>query len=274
MKPSDLARVIVDSTVQPKNITFPTDAKPMNTAREKLVKLASVWNCANPTSGSASSNSSSTNAMLMPVSSTAPSGLYASSGPMGQVISDIARKIDGNHWLEARFARLLALARRVRDQERGQRGPKEYSLHAPEVECQGKPHKATSSRQGEHRHHAQALQGRSVCRSSAQRRLPSGWPHPHSAIEDLVGNTLERLHADAGYRGHNAPPDYKLKAHTSKQKRRVTPQIKREMRRHSAFGHIKNGHRVDRNYLRHRHGDANNAVLAAAGYNFRLSSGG
>src|SRR3979490_906283 len=40
MKPSELSRVIVDTTVQPKNITFPTDAKLMNRAREKLVKLA------------------------------------------------------------------------------------------------------------------------------------------------------------------------------------------------------------------------------------------
>ena len=27
---------------------------------------------------------------------------------------------------------------------------------------------------------------------------------------------------------------------------------------------------MDRNYLAHRHGDANNAILAAAGYNFSL----
>jgi IS5 family transposase len=40
MKPQDLSRVIVDITVQPKNITFPTDAKLMNRARGKLVKLA------------------------------------------------------------------------------------------------------------------------------------------------------------------------------------------------------------------------------------------
>jgi len=36
----DLAKVIVDTTVQEKAITFPTDAKLMNRAREKLVKLA------------------------------------------------------------------------------------------------------------------------------------------------------------------------------------------------------------------------------------------
>src|SRR6202034_4668545 len=38
MTPSDLGRVIVDTTVQPKNITFPTDAKLANRAREKLVR--------------------------------------------------------------------------------------------------------------------------------------------------------------------------------------------------------------------------------------------
>jgi transposase, IS5 family len=51
----------------------------------------------------------------------------------------------------------------------------------------------------------------------------------------------------------------------------VTPQIKRELRRRSAvepvIGHLKAEHRMGRNYLWFRHGDANN--LAAAGYNFR-----
>jgi transposase, IS5 family len=41
MKPSDLARVVVDTTVQPKAVTFPTDAKLLNRARERLVRLAS-----------------------------------------------------------------------------------------------------------------------------------------------------------------------------------------------------------------------------------------
>src|SRR5712692_3035181 len=40
MKPSDLSRVIVDTTVQPKNVMFPTDAKLLNRAREILVRLA------------------------------------------------------------------------------------------------------------------------------------------------------------------------------------------------------------------------------------------
>ena len=94
--------------------------------------------------------------------------------------------------------------------------------------------------------------------------------------EDTIGNTIERLLVDAGYRGHNAPTDYKFRRgfYTSGQKRRLTPQIKRELRRRAAIepviGHLKAEHRMGRNYLVHHAGDAVNAVLAAAGYNFHL----
>jgi transposase, IS5 family len=93
------------------------------------------------------------------------------------------------------------------------------------------------------------------------------------AMEAMIGNVIERLIADAGYRGHNAPSDRKLRVFTAGQKRRMTPTIKREMKRRSAvepvIGHLKEDHRMDRNYLAHSTGDAINAILAAAGYNFR-----
>jgi IS5 family transposase len=40
MKPEDTRRVVVDTTVQPKNVMFPTDAKLINRARAILVRLA------------------------------------------------------------------------------------------------------------------------------------------------------------------------------------------------------------------------------------------
>jgi len=200
---------------------------------------------------------------------------------LGRIIRDIKRKIADDDFLQTKFAWMLNLAGRVRDQERGQRGPKVYSLHAPEVECigKGKPHKpyefgvkvsiATTlkrSKGGQFAIHAKALPGNPYDGHTLARVIP--------AIEQLVGNNIERIHADAGYRGHNAPPEYKFKVYTAKQKRRVTPQIQREMRRRAAvepvIGHIKNEHRMDRNYLAHRSGDANNAILAATGYNFSL----
>src|ERR1700681_3266838 len=283
IQPSALSRVIVDTTVQPKNVTFPTDAKLLNRAREKLVRLAQRHGV-----GLRQSYARVGKFALIQHQRYAHAKQFKRANRalrtlktyLGRVIRDIARKIDGIPGLEAKFAWLLSLARRVRAQERGQRGPKVYSLHAPEVECigKGKPHKpyefgvkvsiATTlkhSKGGQFIAHAQALPGNPYDGHTLAEVIP--------AIEQLVGNTIERLHADAGYRGHNAPSEYKFKVYTSRQKRRVTPAIKREMKRRAAvepvIGHTKEEHRMGRNYLAGRHGDANNAVLAAAGYNFR-----
>jgi hypothetical protein len=40
VKPSELSEVIIDTTVEPKNVMFPTDARLLNRAREILVRLA------------------------------------------------------------------------------------------------------------------------------------------------------------------------------------------------------------------------------------------
>lgn len=197
------------------------------------------------------------------------------------MIRDIERRIAGNEGLRETFVRPLYLARRVLDQDHRQRGRKVYSLHAPEVECigKGKAHRpyefgvkasvATTlhrSRGGQFVAHVAALPGNPYDGHTLATVIP--------AMEALIGNTLDRILADAGYRGHNAPPEYKFKVYTAGQKRRVTPQIKREMKRRAAvepvIGHLKDDHRMGRNHLAHSSGDAVNAVLAAVGYNFRL----
>src|ERR1700716_3294531 len=283
MKPGDLARVIVDTTVQPKNITFPTDAKLLNRAREKLVKLAKKLGVklrqsyARVGKFALIQHQRYAHAKQFKRANRA---LRTLKTYLGRVIRDIARKIDGDHGLEGSFAHLLSLSRRVREQERGQRGAKVYSLHAPEVECigKGKPHKpyefgvkvsvATPlkhSKGGQFVAHVQALPGNPYDGHTLATVIPD--------MEALVGNTIARIFADKGYRGHNAPPDYKFRVFLSGQKRGVTPRIKRELRRRSAvepvIGHLKAEHRMGRNYLWFRRGDAANAVLAAAGYNFR-----
>ena len=132
--------------------------------------------------------------------------------------------------------------------------------------------------QGERRHHGETFRpgGQFVSHVAA---LPGNPYDGHTLatvipqMQALIGNVLDRCIADAGYCGHNAPPEHKFKVYTSGQKRRVTPQIKREFKRRAAIepviGHLKEHHRMGRNYLAHASGDAINAVLAAAGYNFR-----
>src|SRR5215475_12111848 len=230
MKPSDLARVVVDTTVQPKNITFPTDAKLLNKAREKLVKLAKKFGVVLRQSyeriGKIELIQHQRYAHARQFK-RANRSLRKLKTFLGRIIRDIKRKIADDDFLHTKFAWMLNLAGRVRDQERGQRGPKVYSLHAPEVECigKGKPHKpyefgvkvsvATPLRRckgGQFIAHGVALPGNPYDGHTLAAVVP--------AIEHQIGVSLTRLIADAGYRGHNAPPAYQFRVYTSRQKRR------------------------------------------------------
>jgi transposase, IS5 family len=285
IKPSDLNRVIVDTTVQPKNVMFPTDARLLNRAREILVRLAKRQGLALRQSYARVGKFALIKHQRYAHAKQfkrANRALRRLRTYLGRVIRDIARKIEGRTDLlgEIVLGRMLALARRVLDQKQQQRGPKVYSLHAPEVECigKGKAHRpyefgvkvsvATTlahAKGGQFVTHAKALPGNPYDGHTLKTVIPD--------MEALIGNIIERLVLDKGYRGHNAPPEYKSRVFISGQKRRVTPKIKRELRRRSAvepvIGHLKSEHRMGRNYLWHRQGDAINAVLAAAGYNFR-----
>jgi len=285
IKPSDLNRVIVDTTVQPKNVMFPTDARLLNRAREILVRLAQRCGIklrqsyARVGKFALIKHQRYAHAKQFKRANRALKKLKTY---LGRIIRDISRKRSGNADLlqEIALSRMLLLARRVLDQKQRQRGRKVYSLHAPEVECigKGKAHRpyefgvkvsvATTlahSKGGQFVAHVKALPGNPYDGHTLATVIPE--------IETLVGNTIERILADKGYRGHNAPPDYKFRVFTSGQKRHMTPKIKRELRRRSAvepvIGHLKSDHRMERNYLWHREGDAANAILAAVGYNFR-----
>ncbi len=285
IKPSDLNRIIVDTTVQPKNVMFPTDARLLNRAREILVRLAKRYGVKLRQSYARVGKFALVKHQRYAHAKQfkrANRALKTLKTYLGRVIRDLARRIEGKADLvgEIVLPRMLALARRVLDQKQHQRGPKVYSLHAPEVECigKGKAHRpyefgvkvsvATTlshARGGQFVTHAKALPGNPYDGHTLATVIPD--------MEGLVGNIIERILADKGYRGHNAPPDYKFRVFTSGQKRRMTPKIKRELRRRSAvepvIGHLKSEHRMGRNYLWHRQGDAINAILAAAGYNFR-----
>ena len=284
MKPEDTRRVIVDTTVQPKNVMFPTDAKLINRARETLVRLARK-------AGIDLRQSYSRVGKLALIRhqryahakqfKRANKALRKLKTYLGRTIRDIGRQIAGEDDLQAIFLRPLHLASRVLEQNRHQRGRKVYSLHAPEVECIGKgkahaPYEfgvkvsvATTlhrSKGGQFALHAKALPGNPYDGHTLATIIPE--------MEAEIGTGIERVLADAGYKGHNAPSSHKFRVYTAGQKRRMTPAIKREMRRRAAvepvIGHVKNEHRMGRNYLAHQQGDAVNAILAAAGYNFRL----
>ncbi|RME96442.1 MAG: IS5 family transposase [Alphaproteobacteria bacterium] len=278
----DLERVAVDTTVQPKNIAFPTDAKLMHKAiimlgrearRHGVVLRQSYVRVAK-------------RAAIM-------AGRYAHAKQfkrrnrqirflrtrLGRLIRDIRRKIDGDAALAAVFATPLFRAEQVRRQRQRQRGRKLYSLHAPEVECIGKgkartPYEfgckvsiatpVTKPKGGQFVLHAKALHGNPYDGHTLGPAIAD--------MEKLTGVEVRRIHVDKGYRGHTYAS--KFRVWISGQARRVTKAIRREMKRRAAvepvIGHLKGEHRMDRNYLKGHQGDRANAVLAAAGYNFGL----
>ena len=198
---------------------------------------------------------------------------------LGRTIRDTRRKTAHDAGLQDTFHRSLWLAQRVLTQKRRDPNPKVYSLHAPEVECigKGKAHKPYEF-------------GCKVSIATTNKRAPGGQfithikalhgnPYDGHTLQDVIaemeawsGVSAQRIYVDKGYRGHNYAN--KFKVYRSGQKRGLTPTIKKELRRRSAIeaviGHIKTDGRLDRNFLKGRDGDRINAILAGAGYNFRL----
>ena len=141
LRTKDLARVTVDTTVQPKNITFPTDAKLLHAAIKGLTRLARKHGVRLRQSY-----------LRIAKRAAMMAGRYAHAKQfnrhrrqlrvlrtrLGRLIRDIRRKIAGYADLEAAFVWPLARADQIRSQQQRQRGWKLYSFHAPEVECIGK----------------------------------------------------------------------------------------------------------------------------------------
>ena len=131
----------MDTTVQPKNVAFPTDARLMHKA---IVMLA----------GLARRHGVPLRQSYLRVAKRAAlmAGRYGHAKQfkrhnrelrflrtrLGRVIRDIRRNIEGDEALKEIFAVALSRADQVRRQRQRQRGWKLYSLHAPEVECIGK----------------------------------------------------------------------------------------------------------------------------------------
>jgi IS5 family transposase len=282
LKPRDMARVTVDSTVQPKAVAHPTDAKLMLKAIEKLGAQAKAEGLKLRQSYARLAKRAALMAgryIHARQFKRANRALRFPRTRLGRLIRDITRKIEGNPRLKTAFAVPLSKALRIRWQNRHQHGPKLYSWHAPEVECigKGKAHKpyefgvkvsiTTTNRRckaGMFVLHAKALPGN---------------PYDGHTLAGVIGQTealtgcpIERAYVDKGYRGHKTLNP--LRVFISGQKRGVHGTIKRELRRRSAIepviGHMKTDGHLGRNFLRGRHGDRNNAVLCAIGHNLRL----
>ena len=215
LRTKDLARVTVDTTVQPKAITFPTDAKLLHAAIKGLNRMAKK----HAVRLRQSYVRIAQRAAMM-------AGRYAHAKQfnrhhrqlrilrtrLGRLIRDIRRKIAGREDIEAAFEAPLSRASQIRSQQQRQRGWKLYSFHAPEVECIGKGKASAPYEFGVKvsivTTNARAPGGQFVLHAKALPGNPYDGHTLRTVIEDtqsLTGREIERAYVDKGYRGHDAP---------------------------------------------------------------------
>src|SRR3974390_3361522 len=212
LRTRDLKRVTVDTTVQPKAITFPTDAKLLHAAIRGLNRLARKCGLQLRQSY-----------LRIARRAAMMAGRYAHAKQfqrhhrqlrllrtrLGRLTRDIRRKIAGQADLETVLERPLARAAQIRSQQQRQRGGKLYSFHAPEVECIGKGKANARYEFGVKASivtsNARAPGGQFVLHAKA---LPGNPYDGHTladaiaATESLTGCAIQPAYVHKGYRGH------------------------------------------------------------------------
>lgn len=267
----DVARVVVDTTVQEKAIAYPTDgrlyhkmrAKLVREAKERGIELRQSYARLSKRSLAKSSGYAHAKQMRRARKETKRLKVF-----LGRVIRDIDRKLPRQ---DPKMMELLALATRIFQQQR-QDTNKIYSVHAPEVECisKGKAHKryefgvkvslVTTNQKG------------FIVGTRAFANNPFDGHTLKPAIkqaETLTGFSIHDIFVDRGYRGAKHWPEGKNVFLSGR--RGLTASLKRWLRRRSAIepviGHVKHDHRMKRNYLMGQTGDQMNAMLASSAFN-------
>jgi len=273
IKPESLERITVDTTVQEKNIAFPTDIRLQTKMINKLVlqakkeggqlrqtyrKVCKIW--MKKHSGYMHAN------QLKRASSLREKVKIR----LGRIVRDIERKITQP---SSELKSLLELADRLMKQKRKDKN-KIYSLHELDIDCisKGKAHKKYEF----------------GCKVSIVSTLKEGFllscealhgnPFDGHTLRDTItkvtlnsGTNPSLVVTDKGYRGHKCEDlaEVVVRGVTKTKCRYKKKLVKRQSLIEAMIGHLKSESRMDRNYLKGKLGDKINSVLCAAGQNMR-----
>jgi len=278
-KRAEEKEVVIDTTTQEKNITFPTDAKLYRRIAEHCVKIARkegiplrqsykrvVKQCVmaqrlrkHPRYGKEA------------VKATRKLKTIA-----GRLVREIERKMAKSAHLE--YAKRLEIYHKVLEQRREDKN-KIYSLHEPDVYClsKGKEHK---------RYEFGSKVSLVVTKQSGiivgalnfKQNKYDGHTLPEvlQQVNRVVGKDPEAATVDRGYRGVSKvgvttihiPNRGKLKM-SKYEKEKARRRFRRRAAIEPKIGHLKSDNRLGRNYLHGVFGDQVNVMLAAAANNLR-----
>lgn len=275
--------VRIDTTVQEKNITFPTDSKLHQRIIDYLWHIAALEDIRLRQSykfvlkrlrldmhnGHHPRNRKKSNKARRKIKTIC-----------GRLLRDVRRKLNEEQldW----YAPYLALYERVLDQKKNDKN-KVYSLHEPEVRCiaKGKAHKKYEF-------------GNKVAVTRAARSgvilgmksfienvfdghaLEPALQQAENICMAIGGKRAEIAVVDRGCRGRKTIdgtqiliPGKAPKDQTAYEKRKLRKLFRARAGIEPVIGHLKYDHRMLRNYLKGTLGDAVNALLAGAAFNLK-----
>lgn len=286
VKPAELERVIVDTTVQEKAIAHPVDSRLLEIARHKVVAAAKRAGIRLKQTFAKEGKELRRRA-----------GGYAHAKQfkrlhrvvkrqrtiLGIVMREVQRKIVVPGFVPqhpkalSNLLVLLERAERIRTQQRHDKN-KLYALHAPEVECIGK---GKAKKPYEFGVKSAVVVAHKSGLMLGAKTFP-GNPYDGHTLNAIlqqsakltrdVGVSLKQVVVDLGFRGVDADNPGKQIIHRGKIKS-MSPQQKGWLRRRQAvepaIGHLKSDNRMDRCWLQGALGDLLHTIGCAAGYNLR-----
>jgi len=268
--------VSIDTTVQEKNITYPTDAKLHKRIIDKCVAIAKKENLplrrsyARTTKNLVRATYNGTHPKRRKKANSAKRQLKTIAG---RVVRELERNLTHNT-----YQKELIIFKSVLAQTKNSKN-KIYSLHEPEVYCiaKGKAHKKYEY----------------GCKASITLTQNTGIIVGATTFENNIydGKTLDKVlqqtknltgkqpktaTVDRGYQGMKSVnetkiirPSKPLKRDTKYQKIKKRKHCRRRAAIEAIIGHLKSDYRVVRNFLKGPGGDEINFVMAASAFNYK-----
>jgi len=271
--------ILIDSTVQEKNITFPTDTKLYQKIAERCVAIAEE----EEVKLRQTYRRTIKKLMLDQRFRNHPKNFKKARRSArklktiaGRLVRDLSRKLPEG--ILRHYQGLLGIFNRVLEQVR--KSPnKIYSIHEPQVYCicKGKAHK---------KYEFGAKASIAVTKDSGI--VVGAVSHPTnvhdsktlieviSQSSELRGQCPEVAICDKGYRGKSKVgettiliPKPSPKGATAYQRQKARKRFRKRAGIEAIIGHLKYDFRMIRNYLKGSVGDSINLMLAAAAFNFK-----
>ena len=273
--PDHHCTAFIDSTVQEKNVTYPTDAKLHKKIVRKVLSVVKTLGLPLRQTYTFVLKKIYRAQRFRNHPKNRGKALKADKRLRtiaGRLVRELRRNLKENHGYDS----LLDLFERVLSQKRNSPG-KIYSLHEPEVQCisKGKEHKKYEF--GNKVSIVRSITG-VILGAKSFRNEYDGHTIEESLrqVERITGKKIRKLAGDRGYRGKKEVggtgilipdvPNRKDSYYTRKKKHKL---FCKRAGIEPTIGHLKSDFRLGRNFYKGVFGDVVNLLLAAAAYNFK-----